>query len=281
MHNPYYKTLQNLAFISGFAGVLLISITLTSTGCTYPEEPAKAEIPIVHVVDHVEQDALDKSIEAHGGIDTWRSFGTLEFAFGRGERLENHLIDLHSRKTLITTDNYQIGYDGNDVWITPGLDAFSGSPRFMNGLHFYFFAIPFVLSDPGTNREYLGRVRIGEQEYEAVKISYNDGVGASPDDYYIVHLDPETYQLKLLLYTATFRTQAPSENYNARVYEEWQEVDGLLLPSKIVSYRWDAEARRLGDQRGEAFYSDIKLGKASPDASLFAPPQGAEIDAPE
>ncbi|MBX2821277.1 MAG: hypothetical protein KTR29_16400 [Rhodothermaceae bacterium] len=281
MHNPYYKTLQNLAFISGIAGVLLISITMTSTGCTYPEASHETSVPVTPVVEQVEQDALDKSIEAHGGIDRWRSFGSLEFTFGRGDRVEQHHIDLHSRRTLITTDEYQIGYDGSDVWITPGLDAFSGSPRFMNGLHFYFFAIPFVLSDPGTNREYLGRVRINDQEYEAVKISYNDGVGASSDDYYIVHLDPETYEMSVLLYTATFRTQTPSENYNARVYEEWQEVDGLLLPKKIVSYRWDAEGRRLGDKRGEAFYSDIKLSKTSPEAALFAPPPDAEIDTPE
>ena len=47
-----------------------------------------------------------------------------------------------------------------------------------------------------------GRVQIDDQDYEAVKISYNDGIGASPDDYYIIHLDPKTYQLKVLLDTA-------------------------------------------------------------------------------
>ena len=280
MHNKYYRTLQNLAFISGFAGLLIIGISITSTGCTYSsehtQESTTASIEPVSITTAA--DALDKGIEAHGGLEKWSSFGALEYTVARGERSEHHLIDLHSRKTLQTGDSFQIGYDGTQVWITPGLDAYSGTPRFVNGLDFYFFAIPFVLGDPGTNREYLGRVQINDKEYEAVKVSYDAGTGASPDDYYIVHFDPETFQLEVLLYTATFYSQTPSESYNARVYEEWKDVEGLLLPTKIVSYKWDAEQRQLGEARGETMYKDITLSTQSPAPSVFAAPPDAEID---
>ena len=283
MHNSYYTLLQKLAFLSGFAGLCLIGVSLTSVGCTYSTNSSESssETPVQAVVSTTEQDVLDKSIEAHGGLDTWRSFGSLSYTLQKRERTEEHVIDLHTRKTLLSTETYQIGYDGTDVWITPGLDAYSGTPRFINGLDFYFFSIPFVLADPGTQREYLGRVQINDQEYEAMKVSYDSGVGASPDDYYIVHLDPDTYQLRLLLYTATFYSQEPSENYNARMYEDWKEIDGLVLPTKLVAYQWDGEQQQLGEMRGETVFSEIKLGAESPPSSMFEAPEGAEIDVPE
>ena len=281
MINRYYNTLQRIAWITGLTGVVLIIVTLPLTGCTYSDSPAESpNVQSTALVSTAEQDALDKSIAAHGGLDRWKSFGSLEYTVERRGRSEHHLIDLYSRRTLQTGESFQIGYDGTDVWVSPSLDAYAGNARFMNGLDFYFFAIPFVLADPGTHREYLGKVLINDEPYEAVKISYDDGVGASPDDYYIVHLDPETFQLKILLYTATFRSQTPSENYNARVYEDWKEINGLLLPTRMIAASWDAAERRLGESRGETLYTDITLTVTQPDPALFAPPTESEIAAP-
>ncbi len=259
--------------------LLLAGLCLVMAGCEPSQNASQAEgstgeAPAPSSV----QDALDRGIAAQGGLATWHSYHTLEYEQVQGDRRVQHLIDLHTRKTLQTTEAYQFGYDGTDVWVAPNLDAFPGNPRFSNGLDFYFFAIPFVLADPGTNREHLGRVTVDGAEYEAVKISYDAGVGASPDDYYIVHFDPETHRLHLLLYTVTYRSQEPNENYNARVYEEWQEIGGLVLPRKMTSYRWNSEQRRLGEKRRETVYDNVRLSTEKPDATRFARPEGAEID---
>ena len=222
-------------------------------------------------------DPLDRGIAAHGGLDRWRSYAALSFDIPREQGTVHHTIDLWSRKTLQTTPAYQLGFDGSDVWVAPGLDAYSGNARFANGLDFYFFAIPFVLADPGANREVLGQVTIDDKAYNAVKISYDAGVGDSPEDYYIVHFDPDTHRMSHLLYTATYFSGEPSENYNARVYSDWQDIDGLLLPGKITAYHWDSESRRLGEQRGETVFTNIELSTAPPESTLFQKPETAEI----
>lgn len=226
------------------------------------------------------EDALERGIAAHGGMDLWQSYGGLEFDIQRGAASVANVVDLRTRRALMTSEDFEIGYDGDQVWITPGLDAFAGSPRFYNGLDFYFFAIPFVLADPGTRRESLGRVTVGSEEFDAVRIAYDEGVGASPGDYYVAHFDPETHLLRFLLYTVTFFSGEPNENYNVRTYDEWQEVGGLLVPLKASSWAWDGEAGDFGEKRAEATYANVVLTPAQPDAATFARPDGAEVDAP-
>lgn len=255
-----------------------------SAGCEPSQNTSQtAASPIAtnqHTTLDSSQDVLDRGIASQGGLAAWQSYGALEYDIVKGDRHEHHLIDLHNRKMLITGETYQMGYDGVDVWVTPGLEAFPGSARFSKGLDFYFFVIPFVLADPGTNREILGRVTLGEKEYEAVRVSFEAGVGDSPDDVYIAHFDPDTHRLRVLLYTVTFRSQQPNENFNARVYETWQEVGDLTLPRKVTSYQWNGVERKLGEKRVETIYNNVRLHIEPPDSALFARPAEAEIDTP-
>ena len=226
------------------------------------------------------EDALDRGIAAHGGIQKWQSYGMLAYDMHRGEATERHVIDLYKRRTRQTAENFEIGYDGSEVWIMPNKEAFGGSPSFYNGLYFYFFGIPFVLADPGANREALGRVLVDSTEYDAIKISFDAGIGGSPDDYYIAHFDPESHRLRFVLYTATYFGGEPSEAYNALVYETWQDIGGLTLPETLQWYVWDGERRQFGEARGGASFSNVKLEAESPDATLFVRPEGAEVDTP-
>ncbi|WP_332914066.1 hypothetical protein [Algoriphagus boritolerans] len=54
---------------------------------------------------------------------------------------ENHYINLSDRKVRIDADTWQIGNDGEKVWISPNRQAFQGnSVRFYHNLYFYFFS---------------------------------------------------------------------------------------------------------------------------------------------
>ena len=84
---------------------------------------------------------LQAGLNAHGGLDQWNKMNTLEYTIERNDKPEHHLIDLKSRKVLLTHDEYKLGFDGKEVWITPNLEAFGkGSPRFYHNLIFYFYA---------------------------------------------------------------------------------------------------------------------------------------------
>ena len=73
-------------------------------------------------------------LKAHGGIDRWRDFGTLEYDLQHEEDSipsEHYILDLHSRKDLTVADSFKIGFDGQVVWVSPTKSSFKGrSARF-------------------------------------------------------------------------------------------------------------------------------------------------------
>ena len=229
-------------------------------------------VPAVHG-QHAQ--VLDDAVQTHGGLAVWQSFGSLSFDMVRGDDTQRHTIDLNSRKTRQGNDTFTIGYDGSKVWVAPDTSAFSGNPRFYNGLFFYFFAMPFVFNDPGVNTEFLGEREVGGKAYNVVQIGYKEGVGDSPNDTYLAHFDPSTNRLHMLLYTVTFNSGAPSTNYNAMVYDEWQEVQGLLVPSRITSHPWEKEKGQLGAARGSMEFTNITFGTSAPESSIFEKPAEA------
>ncbi len=220
---------------------------------------------------------IKNGLIAHGGLELWRSFGSLSYDIVKKDKVEHQLIDLHSRKVLITSDKYKIGFDGETAWISPNKDAMGGgSARFYQGVYFYFFALPHVLGDPGLNFETLPDKTIAGKTYDVVKVSYNDGVGDASGDYYVAHFDKSTHRLDWLLYTVTYFSGESHENYNAVNYEGWQEVGGLMVPTAFTSYIYkDGE---IGEVRSKTEFDNIKFDTANPASSVFAKPEDAEVD---
>lgn len=221
---------------------------------------------------------LQKALTAHGGLDQWNKMQTLEYTVQRNDKPERHQIDLKTRKVLLTHEDYKLGFDGKEVWVTPNKAAFSekSSPRFYHNLIFYFHAFPYVMADPGINYEVLPQKEMNGKMYDAIKISYNAGVGDAPDDYYIAHFDAETHQMYLLLYTVTYFNGKPGDKFNALVYDDWVKINGLLVPQSMKGFKYaDGE---LGEQRYERPFADIQLRETALNQVIFEMPKGAEID---
>ena len=232
-------------------------------------------------------DELEQSTQAHGGIDAFRNYGTLEydqnFELTGVMNLKNHqLIDLNSRNVLITSDSYKVGFDGTEAWIVPDMEALGIPPRFYASTPFYFFGLPFLFSDPGVNAEPLGVKELGGKEYDAVKFTYDKGVGDTSDDDYVAYFDKETNRLEVLTYIVTYPllTQGkPKEELerHAAVYEEWQETGGLIVPKKISFYKWTDD--KLGkDSDGFMVFENVTFTQESPDPAVFSKPEGAQVD---
>jgi hypothetical protein len=219
---------------------------------------------------------LTKALKAHGGLEQWNEMQTMEFAFPKGDTKEHQLIDLKNRKVLLTHDDYKVGFDGKDVWVSPNKEAFGKrSARFYHNLIFYFYAMPFVLADDGIIYEQLPDRTFKGEAYAALKISYHDGVGDAPDDYYIAHFDKSSGLMEYLLYTVTYYSKEKSEKFSALHYSDWENVNGLTLPKKMVGYKFENE--QLGEMRYERIFSDAKLSKDAKPANFFAKPEGSEI----
>jgi hypothetical protein len=230
---------------------------------------------------------LDEGLKAHGTIERFREFGTLEFdtrnsPFGKKSPLsDHHLVDLKSRKILITSRDYKIGFDGKDVWFTPK-DLPLGPPaRFYVSTPFYFFGLPFVLADTGTVQKPMGKKLANGKEYDAVKITFKKGVGDSPDDFYIPYFDPKNHQLALVLYIVTYLPFRQGKSVDQMemhsiVFNEWQNVSGLVVPKKVSFHSWKDE--KLGEGSGSYTYENVTFRKERPDANQFVKPDGAIVD---
>ena len=222
---------------------------------------------------------LQASLDAHGGIATWNKQQTLKYTIGINDQKELQIIDLPTRKVRIEHPEYTIGYDGREVWVAPNKMAYregKSSARFYHNLNFYFFAIPFVLTDPGIQYELLPSDSINGVNYDRLKISFEEGVGDAPDDYYICYFDQKTHQLTWLMYTVTYYSGEKNERFSLIKYENWDQVDGLLVPQKIIGYRW--KNGQLGEQRYEKTFEEIRFSTKAESAQTYEMPGLAEID---
>ncbi|MGB6269281.1 MAG: hypothetical protein WBF67_09765, partial [Olleya sp.] len=135
---------------------------------------------------------ISKVFDAHGGIDTWNTMQSLEFTMKKPDADEVTLTNLKSRESLITMSNHTVGYDGNVVWLDSKIDeAYKGNPKFYYNLMFYFYAMPFILADDGIIYEDVEPLNFEGKSYPGIKISYENGVGESPEDEYILYYNPE------------------------------------------------------------------------------------------
>ncbi|MEQ9423407.1 MAG: DUF6503 family protein [Cyclobacteriaceae bacterium] len=256
--------------------LIVLSLILFTISCAEKknvQEKVENERPDVYANVIPE---LKANLEAHGGLEKWRSLGTLEYDRLTSSGGDHQVIDLKSRKDLVKNDSlYTIGFDGENVWITPDKDA-KKNARFFHNLYFYFFAFPYVVADPGTNQEYLGQIEFNGKTYDKIKITYGENVGDSPEDQYILWCDAESKKLDFINYSVTYFDDSNPEKYNALVYDEWQEIDGLLMPKNWTHYRWENDT--IGEIRGSQVFENVSVATSTPDPSLFEMPEGAMID---
>ncbi|NNJ88084.1 MAG: hypothetical protein HKP53_01670, partial [Eudoraea sp.] len=123
-------------------------LSLTSIGCKeVPGEtgnthsPTEKEMGAEEALYPVE---LQQVFYAHGGLSTWKQQRKLSFDMPKKSGVESHMIDLYTRKDIVETEAYKMGYDGSDVWLLDPNENYNGDPVFYHNLMFYFYAMPFV-----------------------------------------------------------------------------------------------------------------------------------------
>jgi hypothetical protein len=259
------------------ASVLTAIVAFLLAGCASPNNDT-ATIPSESEISSQESipSALAQALVAHGGLAHWQAQQRLEYdVYRKGSLLDHQLIALRSRKVLLTSDAYTIGYDGTQHWISPDTTAFAGDVRFYHNSQFYFMALPFLFADPGIRYEPLEPRTIRDQTYEGVRIGFEPGVGDASNDEYLAYFDPDTHHLSWLLYTVTYFSGKPSGRYSARWYQAWSEVNELLLPERVISYRWEDDI--LGEVRDTIYYRNVQLSEIPPDESMFLMPTAAVV----
>ena len=250
--------------------IVLFSLMTLLWACegTKVEQKKEETAKVDYTAHHVE--AIDKVFEAHGGYEQWSKLKTLAYEMGGSKTL----VDLQNRYTRIDSENQTVGFDGEKVWVNPPSKN-ADRQRMTYNLMFYFYAFPFVVGDPGVNYEPLEPIELAGQTYNAVKITYNAGVGDAPNDQYIILSDQETNQMEWLMYTATFGGE-PSDRFNLIRYGGWQEVGGVKLATSLQWHRFaDGVA---GAPRGSAtVFENVRVSVEYPSMDNFRMPEGAVV----
>ncbi len=216
-----------------------------------------------------------KVLDAHGGLETWKTYNTLGFDLPKPDFTETYTIDLSRRLDKITASSFSLGYDGTDVWLLDSLSTYEGNPIFYHNLMFYFYAMPFVLADKGINYEETKPLEVAGVSYPGFKISFDTGVGTSSKDEYYLHYDAVTFKMKWLGYTVTYFSNAASDKISWINYGDWIEVEDVLLPSAITWYT--VENAKIAGPAKTVNFENVTLSKKSKPDTFYSRPEAANI----
>ncbi|MGF1450085.1 MAG: hypothetical protein ACFB20_11795 [Opitutales bacterium] len=235
---------------------------------------------------------LEPVVRAHGGLERWARVHALEFTYASdfaGYKVADRQIwDPHGpwRLRIDSTDEtttgkrYQIAYDGEHLWIAPNIDALAPlTPHFYYKTPAYFLGIPFVFADPGARVRDLGLQRFEGETFQALEVRFADGTGDTPEDVYWLYTYPQTHRLKLIYYIATHpeligERSVESLRRETVLYDEWQDVGGLLLSRKARYAVWQDDGR-VGEALGGWRFDGLRLHHEPLGAEPFARPEGS------
>jgi len=220
------------------------------------------------VTTSIYPESISKIFDAHGGIDAWNDMNSLYFEIEKPTQNDKYDVALKSRKSLITSEHHLLGFDGENVWLK-NLDtvAYKSNPKFYYNLMFYFYAMPFVLGDNGINYSEAEALEFEGVSYPGLLISYNDGIGESSDDEYILYYHPETFKMEWLGYTVTYFSKEKGKEFHFIKYSDWQDISGLTLPKTLTWYNY--ENNKPTTMRNPMNFVNVKLSKQAPSDNMF------------
>lgn len=254
-------------------------LCIMALSCKEAPKEMKSEMAVPELMTEIDDsqypEALRKVFKAHGGLTAWKSKRTLSYEIPKKDKTEKHTIDLYTRDEKIEMPGITMGSDGKAIWLHDEKEAYKGDAVFYHNLMFYFYAMPFVVSDEGINYEEAEALEFEGASYPGIRISYNDGVGVSSKDEYYIHYNPETFQMEWLGYTVTYRSGEISDNVKWIRYNDWMTVEGLKLPKSIT---WHAyEGRTIKEAKPPVNFENVSLSETAQSAGFFVQPEGAKI----
>lgn len=265
--------MNNLRMISTVA--VFGSVMLSS--CQKSEEEAKVNPGRKLVME---------SIDAHGGLEKWYGNGQFQFQWtyyqtDKGPDVVLDSIQTVDTKSLAVThtvpgSDSSFGWNAGQAWINEG-GSFKAPPQFWALLPYYFVGIPFVFNDENAEFELLSEKKTFEGKgYDQVKITYSEGSGESPDDYYVLLIDPETKVTRGAYYTVTHPLVVGPDGPGPEKFislDDLQDFSGIKIGTGNRTF-----TMTNGEIGAQMRYSEVKGIKFLPEGTVeLAIPTGATL----
>ena len=230
--------------------VLPLLLLLSVTGCARDAEtpgsrkPTGVAFDLPPVETRADSIAL-RIIDAHGGMDTWRSIRYVRFDFGfdddQGKRVSRrHLWDRFENRYRVEWEPRDSGptvvvfnTDSREgsAWIdgTPAPDSLAGPlvdraySSYINDT--YWLMAPMKLLDPGVIRAFVPDS--SSAKYDVITTTY-DNVGLTPDDQFWFWMDKESGMLARWAYLLQGRKD------RAPTVWDWEECESFETEAGTV-----------------------------------------------
>jgi hypothetical protein len=215
--------------------------------------------------------------EAHGGMAAWQAAPSVcftdQWSGGKPTRVA---VERGTRRVHIEEvgTGARMAWDGEQAWSVEWKGA---PPRFTAQLSFYFLNLPWLVHDPGVNLGEPGAGQLWDDPtpYATVMMTFDEGVGDTPEDSFELYVHPETHRLKACRYVMTYRAVLPpgAEKAPAHVvvFDEHDTVGGLVVPTRLTLYGTDRSVIATCSITDWSFDQPF-------DASKVAMPSGAVMD---
>lgn len=196
------------------------------------------------------------------------------------ERLKGRVTMLtNSTKIKIEKeDGTTLVYNGEDVFLYPEQNNYEGA-RFDMFTWPYFFAMPFKLTDEGTQWQEKKERKLDSTNYQTAKLTFKGNVGDAPDDWYIIYADKRTDLLKAAAYIVTFGkdVETAEENPHAIVYDRYFTVKSVPVAKYWKFYNWSEKKGIYGESIGDAEISKLKYFPAE-EATFNIPESAVKVE---
>ncbi len=205
----------------------------------------------------------------------------LHLRFGGRDRIVGRMIMETSgdRSRFELQDGAVLIYDGSQAHAAPpSITDRLKKVRFEVLTWPYFLELPFKLQDPGTQLTALGELQSNGRNMPAARLTFDSGVGDTPDDWYVLYRDPGTGLLDTAGYIVTYgqSVEQGEEEPHAIVYSDYVDVDGVRIATDWKFHLWTQERGIFGDPIGTAKLSNLEFVKIS--EGMFDAPENAVID---
>jgi hypothetical protein len=173
-------------------------------------------------------------------------------------------------------DGKTVVFDGKKIWLNSTEVGADRQARFEIFMWQYFFMSPFKMDDAGTYWQLMSDKIIDDNECARAKLTFKNGTGDTPNDWYIVHRNKATDYLSAMAYIVTFGNKAVTEaekRPNGITYDDFITVEGVQFATNWRFWKW-SEQRGFYDAKGSAKIKNIRFLK--PTGETFAPPSGSK-----
>ena len=153
------------------------------------------------------QDIIDKSIKVSGGDIITVSTLDFDFRDRHYKAVRNNGLFQLEREFKDSTNIIKDVYNNtaykrfvNNVAINVADTMAVKYTNSVNSVH-YFIVLPYGLNDDAVIKNYVDKVRINEQSYHKIKVTFKeDGGGKDYEDVFVYWINTEDYKLDYLAY---------------------------------------------------------------------------------